>query len=70
VAHVRGASGRAAEYAADATELADRVVADDSATRIGYMAAHAAEAMSPGGFAAERRWQSRWLAARLAVGAG
>ena len=67
VAHVRGAVGRAAEYAADATELADRVGADDSATRIGYMAAHAAEAMAPGGFAAERRWQSHWLAARLGV---
>ena len=67
VAHVRGAAGRAAEYAADATELADRVVADDSATRIGYMAAHAAEAMAPGGFPAERRWQSRWLADRLGV---
>jgi hypothetical protein len=31
------------------------------------MAAHAAEAMAPGGFPAERRWQSRWLADRLGV---
>jgi hypothetical protein len=67
-AHVRsGATGRAAEYAADAAAAAERAAADNSSTRVGYMAAHAAEAMVPGGFAAERRWQSRWLAGRLGV---
>jgi hypothetical protein len=35
--------------------------------RVGYVAAHAAEVMKPGGFAAERRWQSRWLADRLGL---
>ena len=56
-AHVREhAWGRAAEY-----------VAGDSAARVGYIAAHAAEAMTPGGFAAERRWQFRWFADRLGV---
>jgi hypothetical protein len=59
--------GRAGEYAADAAAAAEEVVAGDSATRVGYMAAHAAEAMTAGGFAAERRWQSRWLADRLGV---
>jgi hypothetical protein len=69
-AHVRGrATGRAAEYAAEATTAAEEAVADDSAARVGYIAAHAAEAMTPGGFAVERRWQSRWLADRLGVGA-
>ncbi len=67
-AHVRGhATGRAAEYAADATAAAEEAVAGDSVTRVGYIAAHAAEAMAPGGFAVERRWQSRWLADRLGV---
>jgi hypothetical protein len=66
--HVRSrATGRAAEYAADATAAAEEAVADDSSARVGYMAAHAAEAMAPGGFAVERRWQSRWLADRLGV---
>ena len=66
--HVRDhASGRAAEYAADAAAAAAAAVAGDSAARVGYIAAHAAEAMAPGGFAAERRWQSRWLAARLGI---
>jgi hypothetical protein len=67
-AHVRGgATGRAAEYAADTVASADAAVADYTATTVAYMAAHAAEAMTPGGFAAERRWQSLWLAARLGV---
>jgi hypothetical protein len=67
-AHVRDhATGRAAEYAADATAAAEEVVADDSATRVGYIAARAAEATAPGGFAVERRWQSGWLADRLGV---
>jgi hypothetical protein len=61
------ARGSAAGYAADATAAAEEAVAGDSATRVGYMAAHAAEAMTPGGFAAERRWQSRWLSDRLGV---
>jgi hypothetical protein len=67
-AHVGAqATGRAAEYAADAAAAAGEVVAGDSATRVGYVAAHAAEAMAPGGFVAERRWQSRWLADRLGL---
>jgi len=67
-AHVRGhATGRSAKYAADATAAAEEAVAGDSATSVGYIAAHAAEAMAPGGFAVERRWQSRWLADRLGV---
>jgi hypothetical protein len=68
--HVRGAaSGRAAEYAADAAASAEEALADYTATTVGYMAAHAAEAMREGGFADERRWQSLWLADRLGVGA-
>jgi hypothetical protein len=68
-AHVReGATGRAVEYAADASASAEEAVADYTATTAGYMAAHAAEAMTPGGFASERVWQSRWLADRLGVG--
>jgi hypothetical protein len=67
-AHVGArARGRAAEYAADAAAAAEEAVAGDSATRVGYMAAHVAEAMARGAFAAERRWQSRWLADRLGV---
>jgi hypothetical protein len=66
--HVQeGATGRAAEYAADAKASAEEAGADFTATTVGYMAAHAAEAMSPGGFTAEREWQSRWLAERLGV---
>jgi hypothetical protein len=69
-AHVRGATGRAGEYAAEAAAAAEQAMAGGSATRVGYVAAHAAEAMASGGFAAERRWQSRWLADRLGVRAG
>lgn len=68
-AHVsEGATvGRAADYSADAAASAEEAVADYTATTVGYMAAHAAEAMRPGGFAAERAWQSRWLAERLGL---
>ena len=67
-AHVAGApAGRAAECAADAAATAETAVADYTATTVGYMAAHAAEATTPGGFVAERRWQSLWLADRLVV---
>lgn len=67
-AHVQGApSGRAADCAADAAASAEGAVADYTATTVGYMAAHAAEATTPGGFATERVWQSRWLADRLGV---
>lgn len=67
-AHVQGApAGRAADCAADAAASAEGAVADYTATTVGYMAAHAAEATAPGGFAAERVWQSRWLADRLGV---
>jgi hypothetical protein len=65
--HVQGGSGRAAEYAADAKASAEDAVADFTATTVAYMAAHAAEARSPGGFDTERLWQSRWLAERLGV---
>jgi hypothetical protein len=66
--HVEGASGgRAAEYAADAKASAEEAVADFTATTVAYMAAHAAEAQAADGFDAERLWQSRWLAERLAV---
>jgi hypothetical protein len=67
-AHVAdAATGRAAEYAADAKASAEEAVADFTATTVAYMAAHAAEAESPGGFEAERLWQSRWLAKRLGI---
>jgi hypothetical protein len=62
-----GAAGRAAEYAAQAAREAETVRADSSATTVGYIAARAAEAKSPGGFEAERRRQSVWLAERLAL---
>jgi hypothetical protein len=67
-AHVQDApSGRAADCAADAAASAEGAIADFTATTVGYMAAHAAEATTPGGFATERVWQSRWLADRLGV---
>jgi hypothetical protein len=67
-AHVQDApSGRAADCAADAAASAEGALADFTATTVGYMAAHAAEATTPGGFATERVWQSRWLADRLGV---
>jgi hypothetical protein len=67
-AHIgAGATGRAAEYAADAIAAAEDAVAGDSAARVSYVAARAAEAMAPGSFTLERRWQSGWLADRLGV---
>jgi hypothetical protein len=67
-AHVQDApSGRAADCAADAAASAEGALADFTATTVGYMAAHAAEATTPGGFATERVWQSRWLADRLGI---
>jgi hypothetical protein len=69
-AHVQvGTAGRAAEYAGDAATSAETATADASATTVAYMAAHAAEAASPGSFAEERSWQARWLAGRLALDA-
>ena len=65
VAHVT--EGRAGEYAADANASAETAGADFTATTVAYMAAHAAEAQSPGDFEAERLWQSRWLADRLGI---
>ena len=62
-----GATGRAAEYAAAATADAESVRADASATTVGYIAAHAAEAKAPGSFEEERRRQSAWLAERLGL---
>lgn len=68
-AHVGGASGRAAEYAADARASAEEARADFTTTTVAYMARHAAEAAEPGGFEREKVWQARWLAARLGLGA-
>lgn len=66
--HVADAtSGRGGEYAADAHTSAQEAIADCTATIVGYMAARAAEAQSPGGYESERLWQSRWLARRLDV---
>jgi hypothetical protein len=62
-----GATGRSAEYAADAVEAASEAVAGPSATLVGYMAAHAVEAAAPGSFTAERRRQSLWLSERLGL---
>jgi hypothetical protein len=62
-----GATGLAAEYAADAKAAAEEAVADFTAATVAYIAGHAAEARSPGGFDAERSWQSRWLAVRLGL---
>jgi hypothetical protein len=60
-------TGRGGEYAADAKAAAEEAVADFTATTVAYMAAHASEEAAPGGYDAERLWQSRWLAARLGV---
>jgi hypothetical protein len=62
-----GLSGRAAERAAMAVASAEEAVAGPSTTTVTYMAAHAAEAAAPGGYAAEREWQARWLAERLGL---
>jgi hypothetical protein len=67
-AHVASAGdGRAGRYAAEARAAAESAAADFTATTVAYIAAHAAEARSPGGFDAERSWQSLWLAERLGV---
>jgi hypothetical protein len=58
---------RATEYAAEAKADAEAAIADFTVTTVAYVAAHAAEAQSPGGFDDERLWQSRWLAERLGV---
>jgi hypothetical protein len=67
-AHVQDASSeRAAEFAADAKASAEDAVADFTTTTVAYMARHAAEATTPGGFETEKEWQSRWLADRLGL---
>jgi hypothetical protein len=63
-----GATGQAAEFAADAAAAAEKATAGPTAVLAGYMAAHAAEAKAPGSFGAERRRQSLWLAERLGLG--
>jgi hypothetical protein len=71
--HVRdleAESARAGDYAADAAGSAPSATAGASAALVGYMAAHAAEAASPGGFAREREWQADWLTDRLGLAAG
>ena len=62
-----GLSGRAAERAAMAIASAEEAVAGPSAITVSYMAAHAAEADSPGGYTREREWQAQWLANRLGL---
>lgn len=62
-----GLSGRAAERAAMAVTSATEAVAGRSAITVAYMAAHAAEAAAPDAYAAERKWQARWLADRLGL---
>jgi hypothetical protein len=67
-AHVQDTSSdRAAEYAADAKASAEDAVADFTTTTVAYMARHAAEATTLGGFETEKEWQSRWLAERLGL---
>jgi hypothetical protein len=70
VRHLEAESPRAGEYAADAAGSAPSATAGASAALVGYMAAHAAEAASPGGFAREREWQAAWLTDRLGLAAG
>ena len=53
--------------AADVVQAAQTTTAGVEATTVGYMAAHAAEAAGPGGYAAERRRQAEWLAERLGL---
>jgi hypothetical protein len=66
--HVSGVTtGRGAEYAADAKASAEEAAADFTTATVAYMAAHAAEEAAPGGYEAERLWQSRWLADRLGI---
>lgn len=60
-------TGRAGERAAMVMASAPEAVAGPSTTTVTYMAAHAAEDSSPGGYEAERRWQASWLAGRLGL---
>jgi hypothetical protein len=53
--------------AADLVQAVPTTSAGAEATTVGYMAAHAAEAAAPGGYAAERRRQAEWLAERLGL---
>ena len=57
----------ASDYLADAVAHAAIAGANASATTVGYIAARAVDAATPGAFARERRWQSAWLADRLGV---
>jgi hypothetical protein len=57
----------AQDYARDAATFADNVVSAQDAAEASYVAARAAEAEERGGFDAERRWQSLWLADRLGL---
>ena len=57
----------AEEYARDAATFAAKVVSAQDAAEASYVAARAAEAEERGGFDAERRWQSLWLADRLGL---
>jgi hypothetical protein len=56
--------------AADVLASVETATAGPEATTVGYMAAQAAEAAAPGGYAAERRRQARWLSDRLGLVGG
>jgi hypothetical protein len=60
-----GATGRPAEYAADAAKDAETARTGTSVALVAYECAQAAEAAAPGGFDDERRRQSAWLAEQL-----
>jgi hypothetical protein len=70
VRHLGAKSERAGDYVADAARSAPNARAGSSAALVGYMAAHAAEAASPGGFSREREWQADWLVDRLGLAPG
>jgi hypothetical protein len=56
---------RVAPYANDAEAFAARIETAKEVAEVAFVAAHAASLAAPGGYEAERAWQSRWLADRL-----
>jgi len=55
------------ERRADAVAVLGSVRAGMTAAEIGYITAKAVEALTPGGYEAERRWQAAWLSDRLGL---
>jgi hypothetical protein len=55
------------ERRADAVAVLGNVRAGMTAAAIGYITAKAVEALAPGGYEAERRWQAEWLSDRLGL---